>query len=96
MCGACSVPSSPSVERDASGSACRKCDGRKKVAAYVAASLNNVGGVLERQGDLAGAREHYERALAMCIALHGDAPLEDIARVCGDAGANLLPIDLAA
>ncbi len=48
----------------------------------------------------ASAREimHAGRTFSpgsIIVPLHGDAPLEDIARVCGDAGANLLPIDLA-
>ena len=31
----------------------------------MAQSLNNLGAVLQAQGDLEGARDHYERALAI-------------------------------
>jgi Tfp pilus assembly protein PilF len=31
-----------------------------------ASTLNNLGGLLEEQGDLAGARPYFERAVAIC------------------------------
>jgi hypothetical protein len=46
-----------------------------------AASLNNLGGLLQTVGDLAGARPLYERALAICERVLGpDHPSSRIVR----------------
>jgi tetratricopeptide (TPR) repeat protein len=38
---------------------------------HTATSLNNLGGLLDSQGDLAGARSYYEQALAIRQRTHG-------------------------